>query len=53
MNLNWLYKAIITVIATVIVLLIIDTIGLVNPISETINEIDGIFYVCLNQGGGV
>ncbi len=45
MKFNWLYKAVVTVIATVIVLLVIDLLGLVNPISETIQEIDGIFYV--------
>ncbi len=47
MNLNWLFKAAVTVLATVIVMLVIDTLGLANPISEAINEIDGIFYVSL------
>ncbi len=49
MKFTWLYKALLTVITTVIVLLVIDMLGLTNPISETINELDGIFYV--NFGG--
>ena len=49
MNLNWLFKAVITVICTVIVMLVIDTLGLTNPISEAINELDDMFYV--NLGG--
>ncbi len=45
MNFNWLYKAVLTVIVTVIVLLVIDTIGIANPVAESIGEIEGLFYV--------
>lgn len=45
MNLNWLYKAVLTIIITITILLIIDTIGISNPVSESINEIEGLFYI--------
>lgn len=45
MKYAWLYKAMLTIVATVVVLIVIDLIGIENPVSQTINEIEGIFYV--------
>lgn len=45
MKFGWLYKALLTIIITCVVMFLIDILGIENPISETINEIEGIFYV--------
>lgn len=45
MKFAWLYKALATVVITVAVMFLLDVLGINNPISETINEIEGIFYV--------